>query len=660
MVGTLSVNASLSEPQRREWQSLELETDPQLRESAMMAFAARQEAEGKLQLAAEIYQSLPQGRERWQALVGQGGLGNRTEFLLRNFAEQATDPSALIAMAATGALVQLTRLGMLTRLSQAVSPGFLTRVLGFSRLASIGAFAVEVPVFTLFHRWGDQVLGKSPDGDGSPFGRDLAVNYLVWGAMRVSGGLGLRLGEGQGRPLQSFAQQTGLFAGILLGHRLERELGLRDRPAGETLLADSLAMLLQVRVAGDLTRQLLGSEVSVWEQRAELAASNFAPKSFLHDPDLAWVDPGLRPSAAEELRATASILQMAGDDSNSPPSWKDRWRQYLPGWLGGGSRDPAPAEPSAELADPYRSQLFRFSTPREVRAEIGRLWGLVLNPRLETEWRSKTLADLQSLYRELRNRKTNYLPEIVAGEPSLRALVRAPQVLPTLPRGWPEILLEREIALPEEVAKFYRENLRIRSQAAHFLVDLHLEVLNHPNEIRKTANFLEETVRDPQVSAKFRTYFRQDIWLQSYREAEDANRQELFRAYTKLLPRLPLGSREAEQGFRLLTEKPLLEMATGKGPIPDYLTDPAWVLDLLRANANLLRLLPRSNEALQKADRALEPLFLSLGQRVREGDAAAIEVLGIFSRSDPTAKALLQQVAEQGDPNARKLLAKLP
>ncbi len=170
--------------------------------------------------------------------------------------------------------------------------------------------------------------------------------------------------------------------------------------------------------------------------------------------------------------------------------------------------------------------------------------------------------------------------------------------------------------------------------------------------------FLESAVRQPGLSTKFRTYWRPDVWSRAYFAAEAQTRQALFRAYARLLPQLPVGSVEAVQGFRLLTEEPLLAMAHGEGPLPDYLSDPAWVVELLSAQAELLRLLPLRHPEVQRADRILSPLLQSLGERAQEGDPAAIEALGRFAVSDGSAVALLQDLAERGNPIARNLLAK--
>ncbi len=656
MTGMHSIASPLTEAQRREWTSIVTETDPALRDAELMAFAAREEAKGEFQVAVELYQDLPKGRERLAALLGQGGFGNRVEILLRQLVVQATEPSNLVALGLAAGVAQLTRLTLVSRYSATLSPTFLTRCLGISRLASLGAFALEVPVFTFSQRLADQALGRITNWNLKSLARDLGANYLVFGAMQGSGALGAKMAADLATPMQGVLRQAALFTGILLGHRLELAAGLRQANPGDQILADSLALLLQSHVSGSVLRLVLDPEISAWRNLAELRSRAIEATPYRAGP--AWAEASAV-SIAEPPRYSASMLQMSSQGSEPEAhSWIDRLRGHLPSWLGG--RTAARPEPSSEHNDPYRSRVFRFSTPKEARREINRLWGWVLNSELSLEFRSKPLADLQGIYRELKGRKENFLPEIVAGEPLIRAVVRNPKVKPNLPKDWPDILLQREIALPEEVAQFYQDELHLRSQAAHFLAELHLEVLNHPNEIRKAATFLEETVREPRLSTKFRTYLREDVWSRSFFQAERQLRQELFRAYAKLLPRLPKGSVEAEQGCRLLTEKSLRHIASGEGPIPDYLTDPAWVLDLMRAHGALVQLLPRSNEALKRADQILEPLLLSLGQRAKEGEVAAIEVLGLYARSDPSAKGLLEQIAEGGDPNARNQLAKLP
>ncbi|KAB2838365.1 hypothetical protein F9K50_09390, partial [bacterium] len=102
---------------REELRTLGRESDPALFFEGLLGCAARRQAVGDLELAVELYAAVARhaaaGAEPVQALgfraqasldaiLGRGASGPRAEFLLRHFAEQASDPAALFAMGAAG------------------------------------------------------------------------------------------------------------------------------------------------------------------------------------------------------------------------------------------------------------------------------------------------------------------------------------------------------------------------------------------------------------------------------------------------------------------------------------------------------------------------------------------------------------------------------
>ncbi|MCC7344684.1 MAG: hypothetical protein IT573_07070, partial [Deltaproteobacteria bacterium] len=125
----------LPEAARREWRALEAETDPQLFLEATLNFARRLEAAGRLEAAAELYAAVVQeadavgalregplrirAQEGLDAILGRGAIGPRAAFLLRNLAQQSSDPAMLFAMGTAGAVFRMTRLATLSRLAAA-------------------------------------------------------------------------------------------------------------------------------------------------------------------------------------------------------------------------------------------------------------------------------------------------------------------------------------------------------------------------------------------------------------------------------------------------------------------------------------------------------------------------------------------------------------
>ncbi|KAB2838179.1 hypothetical protein F9K50_09685, partial [bacterium] len=279
---------------RAELRALERETDPGLFYEGLLGLARRQEAAGRVDAAAELYAAVAREAEGTEqasplrnraqagldAILGRGAVGPRAEFLLRNLAHQAADPTMLFAMGTAGTVFRMTRLATLSRLASTSSPGFVTQLLGAGRVASLTGFALEAPAFTLAARLGNEALGRSQDWSGSALGRDVASSYLVLGGLKLAGwasgaayrGLAKPLGLERAQPLRMLFQQGGMGTGILLGHSLEEGLGLRPQQGGATALIDSLALLLQSQVAARLGRRVLGPELEAWNRALDLQA----------------------------------------------------------------------------------------------------------------------------------------------------------------------------------------------------------------------------------------------------------------------------------------------------------------------------------------------------------------------------------------------------
>ena len=376
-----SLRTPLTGSLRHEWDSLARERDPRLLAEGLLNFAVREEQLGRLELAAEVYSLAAESdldpsvqsraRTRLDAIFGRGAAGPRAELLLRQLAGQASEPSALLAMGLAGSVFRLTRLAALSRLSGSATANFLTRGFGARTLASLAGFALEAPTFTFAGRLGSEALGRSQDWSASALRRDLASSYLVLGGLKFAGWASgatferLALGGGRERPLRMLAQQGGMLAGILFGHRLEEWTGLRPHLAGATLLTDSLAMLLQFHVAGRLSSQVMGSRFQAWEQgleaRSETLGRSFPPHfpeplSEALAPDFAFASgrevtlPGAdKPIAPQILMMTQGG---AGNGDGGDGTGRPRMgRPTLPG-LGRDSRPPADLKPAA----PYYSE----------------------------------------------------------------------------------------------------------------------------------------------------------------------------------------------------------------------------------------------------------------------------------------------------------------
>ncbi len=422
----ISTLHGLPEAARREWRALEAETDPQLFLESSLNFAQRLEAAGRVEAAAELYAEVVganlgphslredeasggvapgQGgggrtptslgpvafggapgsplQRRAQAgldaILGRGAAGPRAEFLLRNLAQQASDPTMLFAMGTAGAVFRMTRLATLSRLAAAPNPGMMTQLLGGGRLASLTGFALEAPAFTLAARLGNEALGRPQDWSGGALGRDFASSYLVLGGLKLagwaSGAAYRRLANPVGavracpplrreRPLQTLFQQGGMLTGILLGHSLEEHLGLRPRHDGATTLTDSLALLLQFHVAGRLTRQAFGPRFAAWERgldlqsealaraaRGPLSGSSGVVTGRAWTPALA-AGPSLEPG--EYLRPPIHMMIQGNGNGGNGDGNGGKPPGRTPTILGVGRSSPPPAPP--RTGEPRRSE----------------------------------------------------------------------------------------------------------------------------------------------------------------------------------------------------------------------------------------------------------------------------------------------------------------
>ncbi len=281
---------------RQELETLAREPDPELFLEGLLAFGGRQEQADRVELAAQFYQVLGQhagnfagiasrAQQRLDAILGRGPAGNRIEFLGRRFAREATSPAALIGMAGAQAVFGLTRAALLSRLLASPTSHAWTRGLGARALASSGAFLLEAPSFVAFTRGAKAALGVQQDWSSGAWGHEVAGSFFALGAMKITGWAGGSLyrrvqGTAGTAPFQGLATQTSLLGGILLGNALETAVGLRERRDGATTLIDSLALLLQFNVAGNLLHRGLGPRWAGFNRGLDLRGESLN-RSFL-------------------------------------------------------------------------------------------------------------------------------------------------------------------------------------------------------------------------------------------------------------------------------------------------------------------------------------------------------------------------------------------
>ncbi|HEX5034847.1 MAG TPA: hypothetical protein VFW62_10225, partial [bacterium] len=340
----------------RELASLARERDPELFGQGLLNLAGRQAQHGNLPLAAQLYQALSQGGDalptevrrlahrRIEALQGHGEIGDVTEAMVGRFAQEATEPTSLLAMGVAGAAFKVTRLAALSRLVGNPSTNFLTRGFGARALASVTGFGVEATVFPLAGRLANEGLGRSQDWSRQALGRDLASSFFFLGAMKMSGWAagagfnrihGINPLSGQATRLGAFSAisrplvpQLGMLGGIMLGHEMEVAAGLREAESFNSSLVHSLGMLVQFNVAGRATRGLFGERWHRWENQLELQTQTLSRQALAQPhvptlsfgPELALATaggPGPRPGEGRSIEALASrplLMQALGGE----------------------------------------------------------------------------------------------------------------------------------------------------------------------------------------------------------------------------------------------------------------------------------------------------------------------------------------------------------
>ncbi len=323
--------------------SLAEEPDPEIFLHGLLNLGMRLENSDRLQAAAGVYQFIREvgasannsrrtvplqvvrGAEaRWNAMSGTGSSGARAEFLLRRLTREALEPTALLGMAAASTAFRVTRLAILNRLIARPMESLLTRGFGARATASFVGFGVEAVIFPAATRTGKAVLGEELEWTTDQIGREVASSFILLGALKLVGWGTVRAMNSVGAgplPRQIFNRifpQTGMLGGIYLGHQAETALGLRPHLDNATTFLDSLTLLLQFNVGGELSRRAMGPRFSREMQATELAAEVSNPRAnqkfFPQEPPWVLAE---HPSGSRVLPTEIPQnlpLQMAGRD----------------------------------------------------------------------------------------------------------------------------------------------------------------------------------------------------------------------------------------------------------------------------------------------------------------------------------------------------------
>ncbi|MCE9625142.1 MAG: protein kinase [Deltaproteobacteria bacterium] len=276
--------------------SLSQERDPAYFFPDLLALGRSLAESGRMAPALALFSVIAQpldGNQGWsetarreaEAILGVSSTGLRSEFLLRHFSEEASNPASLLAMTVGGLAFSAARAGALSRLLSSPRASLFTRGLGAEVFSGTLGFVAEVPSFVFASRGLHQALGQSQDWSSLALGRDLLGTGLVLSALRLSGAGGAFLAKGlpnQGvfpKLSKYLLPSASLLGGIMIAHGAEEYFGLRPRLPGDMFCLEALGTLLQFEVAGRLQRGLLGPGFAVFQQELKIRAEGTGPES---------------------------------------------------------------------------------------------------------------------------------------------------------------------------------------------------------------------------------------------------------------------------------------------------------------------------------------------------------------------------------------------
>ncbi|HKX13403.1 MAG TPA: hypothetical protein VJP40_09635, partial [bacterium] len=316
------IQSRLNASDRRYFQSLQNERDPELLMEALVALGSRWETRNRENEALLLYQHVltaaPAGakgldrvRQRSEALQGRGAIGARVEVAARNFIGHAADPAMIFGFMVAGGVASLARGFVLGHLA-ARAPGLLTRGWGARAFAGSAGFAAELPALVGATRLAHGFLGYE-EGFGrlDTLPQEFGAAALFLGALKITG-MGARALAGR-RPFAPLLLGGGALSGIYLGHRLQESFGLRPAQGELNRWFDAGETFLQLRFGARLARSLGGSrnpalELATRERRLEpsirvLLRPSFASRPLVQAAGEAAVDENTQRLVLSDLQA---------------------------------------------------------------------------------------------------------------------------------------------------------------------------------------------------------------------------------------------------------------------------------------------------------------------------------------------------------------------
>jgi len=305
---------------QQEWDEIRANFNAADFEREAQAFSQRLVSASQIVAAQQLeavlanYAAAPEIRRAAQrslsALNGVEASGERTEYLLRRLAEEATDYRTLAPMVAAGAIRQLSESLVLSRLARIRDTGsWLASSRSAQGVAKVFGLAGESMAFVAGAR-------VSSGGPAEPWARDVAQIALSLGTFKIAGGAARRYFPGN----ETMRHGASLL-GLLAVHPAERALGLRDANQASGLI-DVLGSWIVLSVSSHLSGQVLGNRLS---ETRDSILERFGPRGSL--PFTFNIETGFRRSpalAGDAFRWRPMLSEGSGDSPGSGPRFETK------------------------------------------------------------------------------------------------------------------------------------------------------------------------------------------------------------------------------------------------------------------------------------------------------------------------------------------------
>lgn len=305
--------------------NLETESDPQIFYQDLLSMGIQLARDQQTEAASHVLgfmaagpNAIPQSiqsraDQEFRAIMGEGPLGQRLDYLGQRLIREAIDWRLIVPMMAGSAVYQLGRTATLARLANPTSSAWYARGLGLRGVAGTLGYAGEVMTFAHLSR-GLRYLNGEALG---PYGHELGSAAVTLGLLKTTGFLSHRLNYwahglnelGQATRLRAWQRvsstllpQVGIFTGLMTARGLESHLGWQPPITdGGALVTETLGTMLALSAGSRLGHVALGPRFQAFTQQLGITGEIYARYGDRRGP----------PPASPELQPLAQTVNLS-------------------------------------------------------------------------------------------------------------------------------------------------------------------------------------------------------------------------------------------------------------------------------------------------------------------------------------------------------------